>query len=212
MRRLLLITMGLVLLSACTTVKYTALEKVGVQKRDILVDRIQDAQHTQERTKQQFGNAYEIFSALVKVDAPKLEKTYEKLSAEVQKSEAITKELDNRIDGIERVSKDLFAEWKKELSQYSNPKLKAASAQNLQITRQRYAQLIDKMRRAQQSAQPVLHSFQDNVLFLKHNLNARAVQSLSGEVAEVQLKVKRLIEEMEAAIQESSAFVRQLDS
>ncbi len=199
------------LLNGCATVKYSALEKVGVQKRDILVDRIQDAQQAQEQTKQQFGNAYEIFSQLVKVDAPKLEKTYKKLSAEVERSGVAVDELDDRIDGVEKVSKDLFAEWKKELSEYSNPKLKATSAKNLQITRQRYDQLIGKMRRAQKSAQPVLHSFQDNVLFLKHNLNARAVQSLSGEVAEVQLKVKRLIEEMEAAIQESSAFVRQLD-
>ena len=37
------------------------------------------------------------------------------------------------------------------------------------------------MKRAEQSMQPVLRTLRDNVLYLKHNLNAQAIGALRGE-------------------------------
>jgi hypothetical protein len=41
--------------------------------------------------------------------------------------------------------------------------------------------MLTSMRRAEKSVAPVLSIFQDNVLFLNHNLNAQAISSLRSE-------------------------------
>mgnify|MGYP003898698293 CR=1 FL=1 len=48
----------------------------------------------------------------------------------------------------------------------------------LDLTRRRYDDLMRVMRRAADRMDPVLATFRDQVLFLKHNLNAQAVGSL----------------------------------
>ena len=58
---------------------------------------------------------------------------------------------------------------------------------------------------------PVLDSFRDHVLFLKHNLNAQAVASLQGELGGIESDVGRLIREMEASIAEAQSFIQQMD-
>lgn len=54
---------------------------------------------------------------------------------------------------------------------------------------------------------PVLSAFQDNVLYLKHNLNASAIGALQGELSTIQNDVDQLIEQMNSAIAESDAFI-----
>ena len=54
---------------------------------------------------------------------------------------------------------------------------------------------------------PVLDLFRDQVLFLKHNLNARAIAALDTETAAIEAEVRKLIEEMNASIAEADAFI-----
>ena len=198
------------LLGACGTVdkaRYSALEKVGVHKRDILVDRIEATSKTQEQTKEQFQSAYEELAGLVKVDDRGLEKKYKKMAKAVAASEDKAEELDNRIESVNKVAKALFAEWQQELSEYQSASLRQVSAQNLATTKQRYSAIYKKMQVSQQRVEPVLKVLQDNTLYLKHNLNARAVSSLSSEVLVIEDKVAQLIQQMEASINESKTFI-----
>lgn len=50
-------------------------------------------------------------------------------------------------------------------------------------------------------------AFYDQVLFLKHNLNARAIASLKGNVASIESDIAVLIREMEASIREANRFI-----
>lgn len=50
MKKLLLLPM-LLLVFGCESTYYDAMEKIGVHKRDILIDRIEDAQTAQEEVK-----------------------------------------------------------------------------------------------------------------------------------------------------------------
>ena len=59
---------------------------------------------------------------------------------------------------------------------------------------------------------PVLSAFGDQVLFLKHNLNARAIASLKGSLADLQTDIAQLVQEMEASIAEAERFVREMRS
>lgn len=58
--------------------------------------------------------------------------------------------------------------------------------------------------------QPVLASLRDNSLYLKHNLNAKAIGALQGEFNTVQKDINRLIDDMNNAITQSEQFVAAL--
>jgi len=50
------------------------------------------------------------------------------------------------------------------------------------------------------------------VLFLKHNLNARAVSSLQQNATQIQSDVKNLVREMETSITEANAIIEQMQT
>jgi hypothetical protein len=81
----------------------------------------------------------------------------------------------------------------------------------LRDTRGRYKELISAMRRAEKSMDPVLAGFRDQVMFLKHNLNARAIASLQDNAAAIASDVAVLTREMERAISEADAFIASLE-
>ena len=58
--------------------------------------------------------------------------------------------------------------------------------------------------------EPVLRIFKDNVLFLKHNLNAQAIGSLQSEFANLKGEIDILIRKMNDAIQSSNTFIADL--
>ena len=197
-------------LSACGTVQkvqYSALEKAGIHKRDILVDRIEKTSEAQEETKKQFQSAYQELASLVNIEGGALEKKYQRMAKAVSASEDQALELNDRIKSVNEVANALFSEWQQELDEYQSASLRRASEANLNTTKQRYAVIYNKMQASQQRVEPVLKILQDNTLYLKHNLNARAVNGLSNEVLVIEDKVAVLIQQMEASINESKRFV-----
>lgn len=64
------------------------LEKVGIHKRDILVDRVEAARDAQSEASEQFKSALEQFSAVVRIENTDLKNAYEKLNTEYEDSEA----------------------------------------------------------------------------------------------------------------------------
>ena len=64
---------SLLILSACESSYYGAMEQFGVHKRDILIDRIEEAQEAQEEGQEQFKDALEQFRSVVSFDGGELE-------------------------------------------------------------------------------------------------------------------------------------------
>jgi hypothetical protein len=187
------------------------MESLGFAKRDILVHRVEKARDSQQEAKQQFKSALEQFTALTGFKGGSLEEKYNSLNAEFERSEARANEVRKRIDDIENVSEALFAEWQNELGQYQNQALRRSSQQKLTATRQRYEQLIAAMKKAESTMDPVLAVFRDQVLFLKHNLNAQAIASLKGELGNLNSEISSLIKSMEASIREADAFIKTIN-
>ncbi len=200
------------LLCGCSTVYYNTMEKMGIHKRDILVDRVVAARDTQEEAKEEFASALEHFSSVVNFDGGDLEDKYQELKDELERMEDKAKEVHERIAAVEDVAEALFDEWEEELDQYSNPRLRRASEEKLRQTRRRYNQLIRAMKRAEAKIEPVLVPLRDEVLFLKHNLNARAIASLKVELARIETDVSRLIRDMEHSIKEADTFIKTLNN
>lgn len=198
-------------LSGCETMYFNAMEKVGYHKRDILVSRVEDARESQEDAEEEFKSALAQFQSVVAVAPSELQSVYEDLSGEFEDAESAAKEVSDRIDAIESVSDALFDEWQDELEQYTSSQLRRQSAAKMKATRKRYQTMINAMRRAEDKMTPVLNVFRDQVLYLKHNLNAQSVAALKGELVNIETNVDRLIKEMRKSITESNKFIASLE-
>lgn len=206
--QMILITVFLVpFFGGCSKAYYGAMEKVGIHKRDILVDRVEGARDAQSEAQEQFKSALEQFGTVVHIKSSNLKKAYEKLNAEYEDSEKAAKKVSERIDKVESVSDALFEEWEEELKLYKSADLRKSSKQKLQDTKTRYREMLSSMHRAEKSMGPVLLSFRDNVLFLKHNLNAQAIGSLRSEFSTLKGKIDGLIQNMNEAIKTSNKFI-----
>ena len=67
--------------------------------------------------------------------------------------------------------------------------------------------MLEAMRNAESKIGPVLSVFRDQVLYLKHNLNAKALASLQDESARIEMDVNRLVQDLSAAIAEADRFI-----
>ena len=200
-----------VFLSGCATASYNIQERFGIEKRDILVNRVEDVSKSQTEAKEEFANALEAFRAVVNVDAGQLEDVYDDLNKAHKRAESDAETVRTRVKSVKRVSRDLFKEWEGELNQYSDPGLRRASESQLRETQARYDILVDKMDAATASMDPVLSVFNDRVLYLKHNLNARAIAALDAETENLEGDVARLITEMERSIAAADAFIADMN-
>jgi Skp family chaperone for outer membrane proteins len=205
--------MGLVLLlslAACQSAYYGTAEKFGIHKRDILADRVEASRDAQSEARETFQSALEQLSALIDYDGGDLEKIYSRTNSSYERSEAAAEDVRERIAAVENVADALFREWEKEIEEYSNASLKASSQRKLFETRERYADMLQAMQAASRRMDPVLVSLKDNVLYLKHNLNARAVSAVRVEFESVERDIRRLIEDMERAIASSDSFIQSM--
>ena len=192
------------------TVYYSARESIGEHKRDIVVSHVEQACAGLQDTKAEFENALERFKTLVCVNETTLDHKYNLLNRQYKFCCAKSVAVSDRIRAIEQVSEALFAEWDNELSEYTNRNLRAHSKQQLKLARQNYTRLIRAMQKAETKIQPVLSAFKDQVLYLKHNLNAQAIAALRHEFIDIGIDISQLIRAMELTIAEASLFVAAL--
>jgi len=207
----LCVIVSLVALTSCSSAYYSAMEKVGIHKRDIMVDRVADAKESQEDAQQQFKSALEEMSALTNFEGGELEAQYNVIQEQYENSKEAAALVSSRIEKVEDVSEALFDEWEDEIGQISSANLSRQSAVKLKETQRRYQTLIKSMHKAESKMAPVLTALKDNSLFLKHNLNAKAVGALQGEMLSIKKDVSVLIKDMNVAIEQSQKFIDMLE-
>jgi len=195
-------------LAGCSGAYYGAMEKIGIAKRDILVDRVGEARKSQQEAKDQFQSALDHFIAVTKVNPGTLKGRYDDLNREYTRSQERAEDVRNRIAAVADVADALFSEWKKELREYSDQNLRRESEREYDQTHRRYEELMDAMRTAASRMDPILAKFHDQVLFMKHNLNAQAIAGLSETSQGLQEDITRLINDMERSIHEADQFIK----
>jgi hypothetical protein len=195
---------------ACTSMYYKTMEKLGKEKRDILVHRVKDTKKDQEQTKQQLQTTMQKFQELTGFQGGDLEKNYKKLNDEYERAEAQANKLHDRIKSIDQVSNDLFAEWQKEIAEMRNAQLKSRSAALLKDAKERQGVYMKAMYKTEDQMTPVLAAFHDQVLFLKHNLNAKAIGSLRGTSAKINADVTALTKSLDNSMAEADRLIASL--
>jgi len=206
-----LLVLGLFISLGCQSMYYAGMEKMGYHKRDLMVSDVEKARDAQQEAKDQFSSALDRFTTVLNIKGGELQDKYNTLNAEYERSEAKAQAVHDRIASVEDVSQALFSEWEDELKEYSSANLRKSSQAKLTQTRRQYAQLIKAMKRAESKMPPVLAKFKDQVLFLKHNLNAQAITSLKSELGTVESNIKILIKEMESSIKQADTFIASMN-
>ena len=212
LRKLALVCLALSAISGCNRIYYSSMQRFGKEKRDILVKRIREGQKDQAATQEQLKTTLETFQELTGFEGGNLEKIYKKLNSELEDCQHRANQLSSRIKSIDNVANDLFKEWQKEIDQMRDRSLKSKSSSMLRVARLQHAEYMRRMHQTEKKIAPVLQAFQDQVLFLKHNLNARAIQSLKTTSADLNLQVAALIKDIESSSKEADKFIGTLSS
>jgi sugar-specific transcriptional regulator TrmB len=199
---------ALTVLTGCRTAYYSTMEKFGVHKRDILKKEVVAARNEQQAASEQFKDALTRIREMYNFQGGDLEKAYDALKRDYDRSASRADAVRERIKDVETVARDLFNEWEKEIQEISTPNLRQNSKDKLRDTRQRYDEMIAALKRAESSMNPVLTRFKDHVLYLKHNLNAAAIASLKGESMDIQTEINKLLQDMNRAIAEADKFIQ----
>ena len=202
---------GLLFVTGCTSLYNATMENVfGYEKRELFKKSVTALQSQQKDAQKEFKDALTRLKELYGFKGGELESVYEKVKSSYASCEDEAKAVHTRIENMEDLAKSMFSEWEKEIQQYTNPTLAASSREQLRATKDRYAQLSKTVRASESAMQPVLSQLKDNVLFLKHNLNASAIGSLQGESASIQKQIEELLTRMNASIAESDSFIKTL--
>jgi chromosome segregation ATPase len=197
-------------LSGCRSMVYSAYEKVGIYKRDLLKKRVVAARDEEKGAQQEFKDALTRLKEITGFDGGELEKRYRNLQSDYDDAASRVSAVHKRVQDVETVATDLFTEWDKENREIETDELREISRQQLNETRQRYDDMLRALKRSEQSMDPVLHKLHDYVLALKHTLNAQAIAALGGESAKIQADVSKLIEDMNASIARADEFIKQM--
>ena len=211
-RRSLTCLLAVSLLAGCTSSYYKAMKTFGKEKRDILVSRVKDSKKDQQQAREQIKTTMESFQELTGFQGGSLEKNYKKLNGEYEHAAESAQKLHNRIDSIDQVSSDLFKEWQGEIDGMQNKKLKQQSSGLLRQARLNEAGYIKSMRQTEAKMTPIITAFHDQVIFLKHNLNARAIGSLKGTSAKMSTDVDVLMMSLDSSMAQADSLINSLNA
>jgi ElaB/YqjD/DUF883 family membrane-anchored ribosome-binding protein len=189
---------------------YSAYETVGIQKRDLLKSRVKTAKEEQKEAGEDFQDALEQLKKLYGFQGGELESKYKSVKSSYERAQTQSEHVKKSIANVETVAGDLFREWEREIGEIQASSLQAKSRQSLADTRKRYNDLHATLKRSEARMPPILAKLKDQVLFLKHNLNAQAIGSLKGEATSIQTEITKLIDEMNASIAEADRFIKQM--
>ncbi len=203
--------LALLTLSSCGAAYYKAMEAFGYAKRDLLIERVEDGRKQQTEAKEQIQETYKAFQELTGGGGSELETVYKKLAKQLGRSKDEAAQVRRSIERIEKVGTDLFAEWETEIQEIHSTDLRAKSTALRRDTLARYQKMVSAMHTAEGRMAPVLQTFQDQVTFLKHNLNAQVISGLETTVGEIGKTVDNLIAEMESSIREANSFIKSMD-
>lgn len=197
-------------MTSCSSLYYGFWETFGQDKRDLLKSEIENSNEDQKDIKEEFSSTLERIKKEYNFDGGELERTYDYLSTRYEDAKKRQQKLQNRIDKIEEIGADLFKEWKKEALEIKNSKYRRSSLAKLSRTKTQFAKLRANLGKTERRLEAVMSKFKDQVLFLKHNLNAKALGSLKVEFKEIEKGINQLIENINSSRSTNNVFIEKM--
>lgn len=195
---------------AARNTKYSVYEVVGIEKRDLFKKQVGKVKDGQEETGESFKDALDKLKEVYAFDGGKLEKRYRSLNSAYEEAEEDAKDVEGRIAQLDTIAQDLFSEWKKEIQEIKTASLKNQSQQKLNETESKYRAFFNNLKSSEAKMKPVLGKLRDQVLFIKHNLNAKAIAGLKTESLKIQGEIESLIQEMNVSIEQADQVIKEI--
>ncbi len=208
--KLLLILIAITL-QGCSQMYYSTWEMLGKQKRDLLRDNVENLADDQKEVHEEVADALTRLRSLYGSPNDKLVSVYDDLRSDYDDAKSKAEALHARVEKVDEIANDLFEEWNDEISKLRTPKYKADSRSKLNQTKDRYSKLHASMLKSERSLKPVLAALEEQVIYLKHNLNAQALGSIKNEVNAIESEIKTLSTSLQASIEQSKAFIGTLE-
>lgn len=213
MKSALLVTV-LIISSSCANpikkLKYSAWEKVGFEKRDLFKREVSNVKEEQQDSGEAFKDALERLKEVYSFDGGNLEHQYNKLNVAYKGAKNEAGDANDSIEKLDTVANDLFDEWEDEIDEMKSKEYRKQSEKKLTATREKYEDLHKRLIKTEKKMEPVLSKLKDQVIFLKHNLNAEAIGGLKNEGNKIQADIEKLISEMQATSKEADEFIKTL--
>lgn len=197
--------------NAIKETKYSAYEMLGYQKRDLFKKEVKNVKSNQEETGESLKDALDRLKEIYAFDGGNLEKQYRALNSAYESSQKKATGVKASIKQLETVSTDLFAEWKKEITEISAPDLRLKSTTQLQEAQSKYKEFHASLKKSEAKMDPVMIKLRDQVLYLKHNLNRQAITGLKSESLKIQGDIDSLIKEMNTSIGQAEQFIKTME-
>lgn len=195
---------------AIDTAQYSAWEVVGVEKRDLFKRKVSNVKDDQEETGEAFKDALTKLKEVYAFDGGNLEREYNKLNDSYTDAKDESVKVSASIKKLDEVAQDLFVEWEGEIKEIQTSDLRRKSSDQLSETKTKYKTLHQHLKTSEKKMAPVLAKLKDQVLFLKHNLNARAIGGLKTEGDKIETDIENLLNEMDKSTKEAEAFIETL--
>lgn len=209
--RLAAVALALVGAGGCSTTYHAAMEQLGWAKRDILVDRLQGARNSQDDAKTAFADALQRLRAVAAVQGGALEHEYAASRSAYDEASQGADEARTRVAAVPPAAGALFTEWRGELAEITDARLRARSQERYQAAQRRYDRVLAAMQRADAAMTPVLATLQDQVLLLQHTRTPETVAGLRSALTAIAADVDTLAIALENAIAEADQFITQLE-
>ncbi len=206
----ILMIMALFTLSSCSTVYYSVWEKLGKEKRDLLLMHMKDANEGQEEIEEEFADSLEKIRSEYKYKKGHLAEVYDELLDDYNDINSQQETFKGRVTKVNDVAADLFAEWKTEAVALKNAKYKKDSFNKLKATKSRFNKAYQRMKKVESSTDQVLKKLHDQVVYIKHNLNAKVVGHLEMEMKGIESEMLSLMEIVKSSKKESQTFIDSL--
>ena len=201
--------LGLVLcafLCSCQGLYFSTMERFGVDKRDILVERLETTNDALVVAGVRFDDAVAAYRSVFDAEEGRLEQQFENLSTAQRRCESASEDVNEAIASVQSVATLMFDDWKAETGEIMDADLRRASRDNYTKATARYERTLRAFRRFQARMDPVLTTFRDHVLFLKLNLHPHALGALQEQEEDIVADVKELGELIESAANETTEF------
>ncbi|MEM8711957.1 MAG: DUF2959 family protein [Planctomycetota bacterium] len=168
-------------------------QSVGLENVDSLVSRVEQVHLETELAKQ---SVYAAIVSLGPLFAQDFEgdatEAFEAFAQAVEMSEIQANELRAHVSPMRNAAAEVFERWNATLDDFSSPNMKQRSADRLEATRERFAEVQEAAIMAQTQYDALNGQLRDTVLFLGHDFNAQSVAEIEEDAFSIRDSAREL--------------------
>jgi HD superfamily phosphohydrolase len=186
-------------------------QRTGHQQIDRLISRAESTVSQISLTRLQAQDTVDAYKALISGEGDS-RRAFRDLNRELDRLDSQRERTRSRARRMESSAKELFAEWANSITKISSEELGATARTRLDDTRQRYDELIALGGEAGDAFDAFAASLRDQVVFVEHDLNEAALDSLREYSPTFDEKSQTLFRKINSVVGTASRLIESMRS